>query len=227
MNESRQKVIDATIILLSQSGLSGAGLNDVIALSGASRGSLYHYFPDGKEQWVTEALLLYSERFWARCDAVITKAPTVAGGIAAIFDWAGEMMRSHHYRSGCPVGAVVLDLGAKNEALRKVCVQIIKKWERLLAARFSPLPAARARKLAKLVIGTFEGALMLARLERSSAPFTLAAEQLAVLLNARDASSLVVHRASNRQLPPPVQRENDGHPRRSSRRRQAGAESEA
>lgn len=182
MNANRQKVLDATVQLLSQSGLSGAGLNDVIALSGASRGSLYHFFPDGKVQWVTEALRMYAQAFSVASQAAITKAPTVPQGVANIFLFAAKMMKARNFQSGCPVGAVVLDLHSENEALRLVCLEIMAQWEQQLADHFAPLPAAQALSLAKMVIACFEGAFMLARLERSAQPLTLAAQQMTVLL---------------------------------------------
>ena len=183
MNLNRQKVLDATLQLLAKSGLSGAGLNDVIALSGTSRGSLYHFFPDGKAQWVTEALRMYADTFSGSAEAAIAKAPSVSQGVASIFLFAAKMMKSSDFQSGCPVGAVVLDLHSDNEALRLVCLDIMAQWEQQLAAHFAPLPAAQALSLAKMVISCFEGAFMLARLERSTAPLTLAAQQMTLLID--------------------------------------------
>lgn len=182
MHANRQKVLDAAVDLLSRSGLSGAGLNDLIALSGTPRGSLYHFFPNGKEQWVTEALRLYASSFSAGCDAAIAKAPSVTQGIANIFHFAARMMKARDFQSGCPVGAVVLDLDSESEALRAVCLDIMGQWQRQLAGHLSALPATQALAVSKMVIACFEGAFMLARLERSTAPLTLAAEQVTSLL---------------------------------------------
>jgi TetR/AcrR family transcriptional repressor of lmrAB and yxaGH operons len=185
MNPNRQKVLDATLQLLAESGLSGAGLNDVIALSGASRGSLYHFFPDGKQQWVAEALQIYADAFADGCENAISKAPAVSQGVANVFLFAAKMMKARDFRSGCPVGAVVLDLNNDSESLRVLCLSIMAQWQQRLAAHMTPLPEAKALALAKMIIACFEGAFMLARLERSTAPLTLAAEQMAILLEAQ------------------------------------------
>ena len=55
-------MIEATIGLMRGSGLSGAGINDIVRASGAPKGSVYHFFPNGKVQIVSEALERYSER---------------------------------------------------------------------------------------------------------------------------------------------------------------------
>ena len=49
VSTTRERMIDATITLLRRSGLSGAGINEIVRESGAPKGSLYHFFPDGKQ----------------------------------------------------------------------------------------------------------------------------------------------------------------------------------
>jgi TetR/AcrR family transcriptional regulator, lmrAB and yxaGH operons repressor len=53
---SRQRMIEAAIELMRGSGLSGAGINEIVRESAAPKGSVYHFFPNGKQQVVTEAL---------------------------------------------------------------------------------------------------------------------------------------------------------------------------
>ena len=62
-------MVEATITLMRHSGLSGAGINEIIRESGAPKGSIYHYFPGGKQQIAQEALDSYSQRVLAFIDA--------------------------------------------------------------------------------------------------------------------------------------------------------------
>ena len=54
--ESKIRLIRATLDLLSQSGLSGVGINQVVAASAAPKGSIYHFFPGGKTELASVAL---------------------------------------------------------------------------------------------------------------------------------------------------------------------------
>ena len=66
----RADMLRAATRLLRQGGLAAAGINQIVAESGAPKGSLYHFFPDGKTQIAREALSAYRdaavERYRAR-----------------------------------------------------------------------------------------------------------------------------------------------------------------
>ena len=54
-SQTRIKMIDATVTALQRRGVAGMSFTDVLASSGAARGAIYHHFPGGKTQIVTEA----------------------------------------------------------------------------------------------------------------------------------------------------------------------------
>lgn len=171
MSDMRDRILRATQLLLGQSGLAGASLNDVIAASGAPRGSLYHYFPDGKAQWVTEALHAYGSYFQRKATEFLNGSGTAAKNIEALFaDFAARMAKAN-YQAGCPVGAVILDLTPEADALRPVCQGILAAWQRMFDEGLDTVPKARRTELARFILTNFEGASMLARIERSPAPF--------------------------------------------------------
>ena len=66
---TREKLIEAAITLMRRSGLSGAGINEIVRESGAPKGSVYYFFPQGKQQIVKEGLKQYSERVVAFIDS--------------------------------------------------------------------------------------------------------------------------------------------------------------
>jgi len=70
---TRERLLEAAISLMRQSGLSGAGINEIVRASGAPKGSVYHFFPDGKQQIAAEALDAYSGRVVAFIDATLSR----------------------------------------------------------------------------------------------------------------------------------------------------------
>lgn len=178
MTTTRDRILRSAQTLLARSGLGGAGLNQLIASSGAPRGSLYHYFPNGKEQWVGEALAAYSEYFLDTSRRLLAEAPSLGAGIEAVLAMLAQQLAKTGHSGGCPVGAVILDLDADTPALRSACQHIVDAWQAELAGRFGSLPEARRHELAQFVLMTLEGALMLARLRQNGEPLAIAGRVL-------------------------------------------------
>ena len=57
MSNAREQILQTTCNLLEKQGYHGTGLNEIVKESGAPKGSLYYYFPEGKEQITAEAVL--------------------------------------------------------------------------------------------------------------------------------------------------------------------------
>ena len=58
--DTRQRMLDTAAELFHTQGYHATGLNQLISVGGAPKGSLYFHFPGGKEQLAAEAL---TERF--------------------------------------------------------------------------------------------------------------------------------------------------------------------
>ena len=178
-NDSRQNMIKTAAFLFGERGYAATSFQDVIARSGAPRGSIYHHFPGGKEQLAAEALRWYAGRFGTRMAGNTAEGgPTdaVAGYFAATATW----LTKSDFRGGCPIGGVALDLGGNDDPLREVVAEAFADWRRVLehAMRAEGCPEATARALAALVIAASEGALMLARAERDAGLYEDVADQV-------------------------------------------------
>jgi TetR/AcrR family transcriptional regulator, lmrAB and yxaGH operons repressor len=162
-----------------RSGLSGAGINEIVAESHAPKGSIYYFFPQGKQQIVSEALTVYAERGLAAWGQALSTAKEPGGKIHALFDAIAARTELGHYRASCAAGAVTLDLGNDLEVVREAIATAFSQWIELIFIHFPIANAARRRSFAGLVLTVIEGAFIRARAERSSKPFQDAAEWLA------------------------------------------------
>ena len=52
----KQRMVEGAVVLLAKHGLQATSFSDVLALTGAPRGSVYHHFPEGKGQLVASAV---------------------------------------------------------------------------------------------------------------------------------------------------------------------------
>jgi TetR/AcrR family transcriptional repressor of lmrAB and yxaGH operons len=184
----RRPIVEAAVRLFRRQGYAGTGLNDIVDVSGAPKGSLYHYFPDGKASIAIAAVEEAGRRVAMTMTALAEETRSTGDLMRAHARLLSGWMRKSGFRDGCPITTVLLELAPKDrgvaEAGRKTYagrVAILKA--KLLADGFSQ---ARAARLAVLCISTLQGALVQSRVERSGGPIETAADELARMLEAAE-----------------------------------------
>ncbi len=169
-------MIDSAVRLLSERGLEGTSFAEVLERSGAPRGSVYHHFPEGKDQLIGEALDAAGA---VAIDLLDRKAGAPADEVAAWFlhIWREVLVRSD-LDAGCAVLAVTV--ATESPELREHAARIFRTWRSRLAELLEQggLAAPDAASFAATLIASCEGAVALSRAEQSLEPFDLVADQL-------------------------------------------------
>ena len=176
---TKQRMIDAAITLMRRSGFHGAGLNEILEVSGAPKGSLYHFFPDGKRQMAGEAIAVYATRVHAYMDESLSSAKKPAAKIHALFRAVAQRVERSKFSQSCAAGAACLDLDDDLEVVRRAIAAMFADCIDLLVRHFPMRDAHRGRSFAGLVMTVIEGAYIRARAERSTRPLEDAAAWLA------------------------------------------------
>ena len=184
LDHPRDRMIGAALDGMRASGLSGAGINQVIAASGAPKGSLYHYFPGGKLQLAREALERFGEQRQQELDIVMAGDGPADQKIKRIFARAAKGLAMEDFRYGCAVAGVALDLDQEAGDLGILCNTLLESWAQTVAGALKPLPAARRHVLGRFAVSTFQGALVQVRAARNAQPVLEAGELLASLIRA-------------------------------------------
>ena len=172
----RERMIDGAIRLLAEHGLQATSFTEVLALTGAPRGSIYHHFPDGKDQLISAAV----DRAGARAlHALDEKRGASAEELTALFlgIWREVLIRSR-YGAGCAVLAVTV--ATDSQELLQHAGTVFRSWRGELAAMLEQagLSAQEAAQFAATLVAASEGAVVLSRAEQSLEPFDLVATLL-------------------------------------------------
>jgi TetR/AcrR family transcriptional repressor of lmrAB and yxaGH operons len=180
----RQPITDAAVLLFRRNGYSATGLNEIVEISGAPKGSLYYYFPEGKASIAAAAVEEAGRRVAATVGKLADECGSTGDLLRAHARLLSGWMRKSGFRDGCPITTVLLELAPKDrgvtEAGRKAYaarIGILK--DKLIADGFSE---PRAERLASLLTSALQGALIQARADRSGAPIEVAADELARML---------------------------------------------
>jgi AcrR family transcriptional regulator len=157
-------------------GVQATAFSDVIARSGAPRGSIYHHFPGGKDELVDAAIDLTGTRAIRALDSVAGRPPIEI--TSAFLDlWRDVLVRSS-LRAGCAVLAVTV--AAESPELLEHAGGIFREWRGRIADLYiaGGMERPAAERLAMTVVAASEGAVVVSRAERSLEPFELVAQQL-------------------------------------------------
>jgi TetR/AcrR family transcriptional repressor of lmrAB and yxaGH operons len=186
---AKDRILEAAIFLLRQSGLTGAGINQLIARSGAPKGSVYHYFPQGKQQITSEALALYAQRVAMAFEGALSSKSKPGDKIRALFRFVADRFAEGAFEQSCAAGAVTLDLDSEVLALRPVVAAAFASWQTVIARHLPIRSRARRESLAGLILSTIEGAYIRGRAEGSEKAFLEAGEWLAQLVQSASGES--------------------------------------
>ena len=184
----RARIVYETAQQLRRAGVTATGLRQVVAGAGAPRGSLQHYFPGGKDQLVAEALQWSGS--WAadrveRHLAGLGRPSPSKLFTAMVDDWAADL-NGRDFERGCPVAGAVVDCADTNPAVREAASAALDAWRRPITDALVTMGRTRRRAetLSTLMLCALEGALLLARAQRDTAPLRLVARELAPVLDA-------------------------------------------
>ena len=173
--------------LVRERGVTATGVRDVVDRAAAPRGSFQHYFPGGKDQLVSEALL-WSGDFaaqWVASYVDGARRPTPSGLFShMVSPWKNEFS-TRGFERGCPVNAAAADLAGGDSPVNAPLREALARWEEAIVAALARMgiPARRARRLATLMLSVLEGAILLARVHRDVRPLTTVAGELGPLLD--------------------------------------------
>ena len=161
-----------------------AGIKEIVARSEAPIGSLYHYFPGGKTQIVTESLRMHANKIPRLTECFFTGERDAGAALRALFNAAAEGFESGGANKGCALGAVTLDLTLPDKEIREVCRQAFDHWIAQIAAKLPFSDKRSRRSFAVTVVAALEGAFILARATQSGEPFRDVGEWLAAIVSA-------------------------------------------
>jgi AcrR family transcriptional regulator len=174
MTDARTRMVRSAAYLFRERGFSGTAFSDVIAHSGAPRGSIYHHFPGGKTQLAEEAVR-YAGGYLEAGVRAATRDEDPAAAVHAFLAWWRRVLVKSEFRAGCPIVAVIVE-----SRLTEAAAEAFRRWREALAAGLvsAGAPADRAARVATLVVASVEGATIMCRAEKSLRPLEDVAAEL-------------------------------------------------
>lgn len=184
---TRERLIAAMTDALRRRGLHGVGLTELLAQAGAPKGVLYHHFPGGKAELAVAAIDDVVARMLRGLDALLASNPDPIEATRRWMAGATARLGDSGFESGCPLATVALESTPDDAALREALARAFATLRERIAQALESHgePRARAQGIAALIVATYEGGLLQARVAQSTTPIAQATDTLLSLLAPR------------------------------------------
>ncbi|MEM7800562.1 MAG: helix-turn-helix domain-containing protein [Chloroflexota bacterium] len=183
-SEARQRILAAASNLLERQGYHATGLNQIVDESDTPRGSLYYYFPEGKEELAAEAVTLRMSEAIAHTIQFLKQVDDPAEAIFSMINMASQKIVEQGYCTGAPIAAVALETSNSNERIRQACAHGYQGLQDVIVAKLvlSGFSAQKASALAATIVASMEGAMILSRTQQNGKILAQVADQMKILI---------------------------------------------
>jgi TetR/AcrR family transcriptional repressor of lmrAB and yxaGH operons len=180
---SRARIEAVSSDLLARRGYNGMGLKAVSEAADLPFGSIYHHFPGGKEEIAAAAIAGTGATVEELLRAVFADGVDAAG-LRAMFTFMSAQLSRSGWSKGCPIGTPAQDGAAESDLVREACATALAQVVKVLADALvrDGLRRKAAQDLAVTIVAAYEGATMLARVQRSEAPMTATCDAMVRLV---------------------------------------------
>ncbi len=172
---TRERILAASSELFSRGGYAATGIKAILSASNAPYGSLYHFFPGGKEELGVAALRAGGMTYLELVAMIFQEGGDVVAATHNFFEGAAAVVELTDYADACPIATVALEVASTSEPMRAAAADAFASWLALLELRLcqASIPEQIARDLAVELFCAVEGAFLLSRTTRSAEPLRL------------------------------------------------------
>ncbi|MDH3730595.1 MAG: TetR/AcrR family transcriptional regulator [Acidimicrobiia bacterium] len=186
MSETRNRIISATNELFRVHGYHGTSLSEISKAAAATIGSIYHFFPGGKES-LTVAVIkstgaIYRELF----EMIAAEAADPTAAFVDFFEGAAAVLTESDFLDPCPIGTIAREVASTNDVIRLAAREAFESWIDAAAHQLTSagVRSEVAHDLAILFVATLEGSFIISRTQRSVEPMLAAGRRMAPLIDA-------------------------------------------
>lgn len=176
-SDARHRALETAERLFRSKGYAATGLAEILAESGAPKGSFYFHFPNGKAQLALEVMANYGARVRRDLAGLAARFEgDPPGFVDALVRAIGAEMAASDWRLGCAAHNLASEIAHSDPVLAAAVKAVFDDWLEVLAAALGGATAEVARARSLRLLAALEGARILAKLSRSTEPLRAVAE---------------------------------------------------
>jgi TetR/AcrR family transcriptional regulator, lmrAB and yxaGH operons repressor len=196
-DRSRTALIDKAASLFRRQGYAATGLNQILEEAGVKPGSLYHHFPQGKQQLAAAVVETQGTGIEQLLRRFLATGRPVADVVDRWVDLLAAGLASDH-RDGCPIEPIATESVNASPLVREASARAFAGWSAAVEERLRDdgWSAPEAKWVALAVISLIEGALILSRISGDASALDAAKPAARALLRGKFAFEAGLDRPS-------------------------------
>lgn len=182
---SKEKILLTASKLFQIKGYNATGLNEILKESGAPKGSLYYYFPNGKEELALAAIKLSSEAIITRLKITLDEHKNPIEAIQCLIQNIISDLEKGDKLLDRSISLIALETYLSSDPLRKACCESFAALQDTYIQKLieSGISKDTAKELGKFIQVSIEGAITVAVTENNSSALLTVSNQIEILLN--------------------------------------------
>jgi TetR/AcrR family transcriptional repressor of lmrAB and yxaGH operons len=172
--------VDRTLELLREHSGADVSLSTILKACDAQKGSLYHFFPGGKEALYAAAVGKMEHCASVHIRQSIDETSSAAEAVQKHLGRLAKLIEQPNSPIGMPFLALAATIGGANEGVRAACEKAVTTIESLFAKQLikDGFAAKDAKRLASFFVLAVDGAILASRFQGNTKPLKLAAKTL-------------------------------------------------
>jgi TetR/AcrR family transcriptional repressor of lmrAB and yxaGH operons len=183
---TRDCIVSTASRLFFSQGYHATGLSQIIKDSGTPKGSLYHYFPNGKEELVRECIQKMNGQIQQKIEKTFAAHSNSAAAVFQFVQDLAEDAEAAGYTGLLPFSQwTAVETSCISNELRQACQEVFAAWQGRITRHLmlDGISECKAQDLALITISLMEGALVISLTNQNKQPLVTAANYLSDMVN--------------------------------------------
>ena len=125
--DTKSLIIDNATILFQQKGYKGVGLSEILKVCNVTKGSLYHHFPNGKEELLVACLHSLNEVITMDIVDIFERYPTALEATNSMIEKLIVNLEREGTITGYTFSSMVSEMATLSDPVRKACAVSMRK----------------------------------------------------------------------------------------------------
>lgn len=182
--DTKALIIETATTLFQHKGYKGVGLTEILKECNITKGSLYHHFPNGKEELLIACLESMRKSNTMDIESIFGRYPTTHEATQAMIEILVGFFERDGTIAGYTFNSIVSEMASLSQPVRNACSSLYTEIQaiylkKLVADGFTE---EKAKSIALMMTASIEGGIMLCLTTQTSDPLKVISQVLPNLL---------------------------------------------